>query len=55
MFKIKKKNTHTHTNQIITFSRSFYLDLDKSFDFFLVIEFSIKPSRDPDLDRDLRL
>ena len=52
MFKIKKK---THTNSIITFSRSHCLDLDTSPPPSLIVEFSIKPFRDPDLDRDLRL
>jgi hypothetical protein len=33
-----------------------FRNFDNNFNFFsIIIEFSIKPSRDPDLDRDLRL
>jgi hypothetical protein len=47
----------------MTFSRAFCLNFDTNFHFFIIIEFSIKPSRnptsdpprDPDLANDLRL
>jgi hypothetical protein len=63
---LKCNSSSINTGSIITFSRSFCLNLDANFYFFIIIELSIKPSRDPmsdspppprdpDLGRNLRL
>ena len=56
MFEVNKHRFNNYIFSIIL------ADLDNCFDFFIIIDFSIKPSRDPtsksrdrDLGRDLRL